>query len=313
VASGRVRATLRQAADPKAEVLHGAHEGHAYAVAFSPCGKTLASGSSDRTIKLWDVATGEEKATLQDAVFVRSVAFSPDGKLLASGGGVTPATFDSTLDLTTPRFKIHGEVKVWDLDAGKARTFFHGPTGQGMSVAFSPDGRTLAAGMWDGAIRLWDVAAGKERACLRGNADPVLAVAFGPDGKTLASGGDGAAVQLWDLASGRVRARLRGHTCYVTAVAFSPDGRTLATTGSVHPREPGRWYDATGEVRLWDVATCRPCGAPLTFLHYGSSVAFGPRGKILAAGGTRGSQASLGGGRGEITLWDLDPGSASAP
>jgi WD40 repeat protein len=287
------------------EQLH-AHEWQAQAVAFSPDGKTLASGSNDQTVKLWDVATGAEKATLRGhTVFVYSVAFSPDGKALASAGGVQPAafkSFESYKEVPKELLKEIGEVKVWDLATGKERTFYRGDTGRVFSVAFSPDGKTLAAGVRDGAIRLWDVATGKERACLRGDAQ-VNAVAFSPDGKTLASG-QRDKVTLWDLASGRVRARLQGHAGAVTSVAFSPDGRTLATAGNVPPRGRWQWQDVSGEVRLWDAATGRPRGAPLALRHLALSVAFGARGQVLAAGGRRVTDP-YGGGPGEVTLWDL--------
>src|SRR5262249_48030263 len=151
--------------------------------------------------------------------------------------------------------KEFGEVKVWDLATRKERTLFHGDTGRVRSVAFSPDGKTLAAGVRDGTIRLWDVATGKELASLREKAHAVRAVAFSADGKTLAAVDEERpeGVKLWDLASERVRARLQGHAGhvsavdlasgrvrarlqgdagYVSAVAFSPDGPALATAGN---------------------------------------------------------------------------------
>jgi RNA polymerase sigma factor (sigma-70 family) len=317
VEARKERATLREAADPRMPIEpRASHVWSVQAVVFSPDGKTLASASNDQTVKLWDVATGAEKATLRGhTVFLYSVAFSPDSKTLASAGGVQLAAFKSYQSLKdVPKddeaLKETGEVKVWDLATGKERTFYRGDTGRVFSVAFSPDGKTLAAGLRDGAIRLWDVATGGERACFREKAE-VHAVAFSPNGKTLAST-QGDKVKLWDLASGTVRAQLQGHAGRVQAVAFSPDG-TLATAGNVPSRDPQKSYDATGEVRLWNAATGQPRGAPLTFLHYGSSVAFGAHGKNLAAGGTRGSQGQFGGGPGEITLWDLAPRGGTSP
>jgi RNA polymerase sigma factor (sigma-70 family) len=298
-------ASLRRATTPPRprEQLY-AHEWPADTLAFSPDGKTLASGSRDKTVKLWDVATGEELATLRDTVCVYAVAFCPDGKALASAGGFQPAADIPIQDFkaipTHPESKEFGEAKVWDLATGKARAFHRGDTGRVMSVAFSPDGETLAAGLRDGAIRLWDVATGSERVCLRENGQ-VRAVAFSPDGKTLASA-RGDQVELWDLATGRMRARLQGHAAWVRAVAFSPDG-TLATVSDVPSRDRRQRPDATGEVRLWDAATGRPRGAPLIFPHDASSVAFGACGKILAAGGSRGNRRPPD----EITLWRLGP------
>jgi RNA polymerase sigma factor (sigma-70 family) len=307
--------------------------------AFSPDGKTLALGDfPDQIISLWDVGAVKRKATLPESVFVYSIAFSPDGKALASAGGLQPDAFKGYWafeDVPRKAGKELAEVKVWDLATRKARTFYRGDTGRVMSVAFSPDGKTLAAGMRDGAVRLWDVATGKERLCLREKDRGVVnAVAFSPDGKTLAvalgcpdlpvPGPDTFQklekmlrerkdrVTLLDAASGRVRARLEGHAGRVEALAFSPDG-TLATAAVVPPRDTGKPNDATGEVRLWDSTTGRLRGSPLTCPHTISSVAFGDGGRLLAVAGS----VSTGRGeitrRGEITLWDLGPRRGKAP
>jgi WD40 repeat protein len=281
-----------------------ANRGIIRALAFSPDGKTVAWGGG-LTVRLWDVKSDTEQAILRGhTVSLDAVAFSPDGKALASAGGANSFELNYHARLEDVPKELYtakevGELKVWDLATRKARAFYRGDTGRVMSVAFSPDGKTVAAGVRDGAIRLWDVASGEERLCLR-EQGPVGSVAFSPDGKTLVST-QGNVVHLWDLASRKVRARLRGHAGRVNAVAFAPDG-TLATVGNV----PGRGHhDQTGEARLWEAGTGRPRGAPLTFPHYGSSVAFGRRGTILAVGGTRGSQTNFGAGPGQITLWEL--------
>ena len=103
-----------------------------------------------------------------------------------------------------------------------------GHTREVFSVAFSPDGKTVASGSADQSIKLWDVAGGKNTATLKGHTDFVQSVAFSPDGKTLASGSRDKTVNLWDVASGKTTATLKGHTDRVWSVAFSPDGKTLA-------------------------------------------------------------------------------------
>ncbi|GCB21817.1 vegetative incompatibility protein HET-E-1 [Aspergillus awamori] len=140
------------------------------------------------------------------------------------------------------------------------------------SVAFSPDGRTLASGSDDGAIKLWDTATGTEQQTLTGHSDSVWSVAFSPDGRTLASGSDDKTIKLWDTATGTEQQTLTGHSDSVWSVAFSPDGRTLAS-GS---------HDKT--IKLWDTAT----GTEQQTLtgHSSSvfSVTFSPNGRTLASG-----------------------------
>jgi WD40 repeat protein len=117
--------------------------------------------------------------------------------------------------------------------------------GRAFSVAFSPDGKTLAAGSWDGTVRLWEVASGKELHLFQDQKSPVRAVAFSPDGKVLACGCEGLGIVLRDTATGTELRRLKGHHGPVTFVRFSLDGKRLASKG----------YDHT--LRLWDAASGR--------------------------------------------------------
>ncbi len=264
-------------------------------VVFSPDGKTLVSGSKDRTVGLWDVPSGQQRATLQGHTHdVTAVAFSPDGKTLASASkdrtiklwdaptGKERATLKGHTDsvrsvafspdgktLASAGGEKPGEIKLWDAVHGQERVSLPGHTGGVLCVVFSPDGQTLASASQDKTIKLWDLKTDQVRATLKEDKGPVESLAFSPDGKTLASGCQGGTVKLWDSASGQERASLAGP---VSSLAFSPDGNTLAAAG--------------GEIKLWDVKT----GQERATLrgHAGSitCVTFSPDGKTLASGNT---------------------------
>jgi WD40 repeat protein len=290
------------------------HTGDVNIVAFSPDGKTLASGSGDGTIILWDVAarqpldpplTGHKKA-------VMSVAFSPDGKTLASSSldktiilwdvttrqpldqpltaqtGIAYSVAFSSDGKTLALGNSEGTVILWDIATRQPLVGQHltGHTGEVRSVVFSPDGQTLASGSRDNTIILWDVVRRQPIGePLIGHAADVFSVAFSPDGQTLASGGVGAEVILWNMAQNQpLGQRLIGHDDAVSSVAFSSNGEIVASGSE----------DKT--VILWDVATRQPIGQPLTG-HESAvlSVAFSPDGQSLASGTLDGT----------IALWDV--------
>jgi WD40 repeat protein len=265
------------------------HTDNVWAVAFSPDGHTLASGSRDQTVRLWNVTDPAHPTPLGQPLTghtndVNAVAFSPDGHTLASGSR------DHTVRLWNVTDPAH------PTPLGQPLT---GHTDNVNAVAFSPDGHTLASGSFDHTVRLWNVTDPAHPTPLgqplTRHTDNVFTVVFSPDGHTLASGGADHTVRLWNIADPAhptpLGPPLTGHTATVIAVAFSPDGHIL-TSGS---------DDDT--VRLWNVtdpAHPTPLGQPLTgHSNTVEAVAFSPDGHTLASGSNDHT----------VLLWNVtDPG-----
>jgi WD40 repeat protein len=232
-------------------------------LAFSPDGKTLATGGDN--VRLWNPETGEQLAALEGHTegfgvwgWLRAVAFSPDGKLLASAGA-------------------DGTVKLWDVAARKEiRTLMEKSNHPALAVAFSPDGKVLATGNNDAAARLWNVATGKLVRELKDGDDATAtpyALAFTPDGKALLSGNRNSKLIVWDAATGQsLRAVSTGS---MENMALSPDGKLVAF--------------ADNDVKIFDVGT----GVVVQRIYeHGRFLAFSRDGKQLL-GGTSGDALNL--------------------
>jgi hypothetical protein len=188
-------------------------QGHRHsinAVAVTPDGRHMVSGSRGNTLRVWDLATGETKTTLRGHTdTVNAVAVTPDGRHVVSGSS------DKTL-------------RVWDLTTGKTKTTLH-HTDTVNAVAVTPDGRYVASGSSDKTLRVWDLATGKTKTTLQGHTDRVNAVAVTPDGRHVVSGSSDKTLCVWDPAAGETRTTLQGHTGWVNAVAVTPDGRRVVS------------------------------------------------------------------------------------
>lgn len=208
------------------------HKKAVRSIAFTPDGRLLVSGSWDGKVVVWDLISDLPLMTYELSDEVWAVAVSPDGQVIAAG------TADSRVTLS----EISSGAIVRDFFVSDTKSLPRGAREacQVWAVAFSPDGRSLAAGCGDSTVRVWDLATGRQRALL-GHVDQVRTICFSPDGRSLASGSRDGSIRIWDLPSCLVRETLRGHATAVHGLAYSPDGQTLAS-GSPDYR-----------VRLWDM------------------------------------------------------------
>lgn len=253
-----------------------------YGIALAPDGRTIVSIGGNSVVHVWDAATGRERRRFErprDFGTFYGVAISPDGKILAAGG--------------------ESGVLTWDLIAGKE--LYDINLREVDSLAFSPDGTTLATGDRRGGLILWDAVSGRQQAILR---EPAInreagyevgAVAFSPDGRLLAAGRV-SQVHIWDLDNHKLIHQIVSHYNQILALAFSPDGKTLASGSSDR------------DVRLWDAAS----GKELHWLrgHQAqlTSLAFTPDGKTLVSGSGQPSYRSMMHEPKAVRLWDVATG-----
>jgi RNA polymerase sigma factor (sigma-70 family) len=262
------------------------HGGPVEALSLSADGKRLATGADDGVIRVWDVDTGQLVRRIDGLIAFamgQSVALSPDGKTVATPsrgpGGAGPE-----------------QIVLFDLATGKeVRRMEGSPEPACSRLVFSPDGKTLAAGAWDGGtVRVWDAGTGRVIKAWKGHAGIVRAVVFSADGKRLVTAGDDRTARLWDPATGEevrsfrgpAQARLTSHEDGFRCAVLSPDG-TLLATGS-----------ADGAARLWDAATGKELHVLKKHLYGVGSAAFTPDGKALLTGGYDG----------KICVWDVATG-----
>ncbi|KAF8881402.1 WD40-repeat-containing domain protein [Gymnopilus junonius] len=225
-----------------------AHKSAIRSLAFSPTGKLFASGSADKTIRIWDPqAEVPAKATIDahdDSV--EGVAFSPDGKYIISGSQDKTATPIGLHASILSRWHVLASgsadktVRIWDTTSRNTiAELTH--TDTIWSVAFSPDSRRLVSGSRDGIVRVWDLKTKKVILKDKEHKGSVAAVAFSPDGVYTASGSYDKTIRIFEAETGKqVRPPLEGHTSEVQTLAFSPDGKRLIS-------------GANNAIRVWDI------------------------------------------------------------
>ncbi len=230
-----------------------AHSSWVKALAISPDGKIIASGSNDKTIRLWGLKNGNRIRTIEGHTEgVNIVVFSPDGQTLASGSD------DKTI-LISP------------LNTGSRQFRFTGHEGAIRSLAFSPDGQTLASGSDDKTIRLWNLETGTRRRSISGNNSGINALVYHPDGKTLISAGDDGSIRLWNPNTGEQKAVWKANNNPVKSLAITKDGKTLVSGGD--------------SVIVWDLRTGRKRVTLWGHDKPINALAVSSNGKIIVSGG----------------------------
>ncbi len=254
--------------NPRKDLILTGHTAQVYSVAFSPDGKRIVSGGSDKTIKLWDAQTGSEIRTLQGhAAQVYSVAFSPDGKQIVSGSS------DKT-------------IKLWNAQTGSEIRTLQGHTDWVLSVAFHPDGKRIASGSWDNTVKVWNADSGGEPVTLKGHTSAVSSVAFRADGKQIVSGSWDNLVKVWNADTGSEILTFKGHTSGVSSVAFRADGKQIVS---------GSWDNT---VKVWNAAGGKEFRTLLGHTGWVLSVAFSPDGQRIASGSLDNT----------VKVWETDQG-----
>ncbi len=284
-------------------ILQG-HSAPVNAVVINPQGNIIASASDDKTIKLWNLQTGEFIHTFfGHSATVDAVAISPDGRMMVSGSfdrKVIEWKLDKKAmirefyrDFGSPYSHRYGSVysvafscdsgaiasasgdksiKLWNQRNGALVQKLSGHSDKVLSVSFRPQSMMLASGSADKTIKMWLVGIGESVRTFVGHSDWVYAIAFSQDGKMIVSGSADATVKLWNVDTGELINTLRGHSDAVISVAISPDRETMAS-GS-----------RDGTVKLWNLQT----GVCLCSLVGYNPVAFSPDGQTLVTGGDGG-------------------------
>ncbi|MEM6612848.1 MAG: WD40 repeat domain-containing protein, partial [Cyanobacteria bacterium P01_C01_bin.72] len=233
------------------------HDDEIYSVACSPILLTpldqgckreiIASSSSDRTIKLWDVKTGQCLNTLQGHQnCVRGVVFSFDGRIIASNSS------DHT-------------IKLWDAETGRCIGTLQGHTACVYSVAFSSNNKIIASSSGDRTIKFWDIKTGQCLKTYRGHSEAIYAIALSPNGKILASGSGDNTIRLWDVVKDRCSQILYGHTNQIVSLDFNADGKTIVCAS----------LDRLS--KLWDIETGKCLHTIQGYTDWAFPIAFAPQ------------------------------------
>ena len=230
------------------------HTDSVNACAVTPDGRHVVSASDDRTLKVWELASGRAVATLKDHPdLVTACAVTPDGRHVVS------ASEDRTL-------------RVWELASGRAVATLKGHTSLVTACAVTPDGRHVVSASFDKTLKVWELASRRAVATLRGHTDSVTACAVTPDGRHVVSASYDHTLKVWELATGRAVASLQGHTRWVIACAVTPDGRHAVSAS----------YDHT--LKVWELASRRAVATLWGHIGPVTACAVTPDGRKVVSG-----------------------------
>ncbi len=251
------------------------HAASVRSVAISPDGQTIASGSDDSTIKLWDLGNARLIRTLtsqsglfkRESTWITSLAFSPQDNIIASGS-------------------LEKTIRVWDFVSGNLIRILKGHSDSVYAIAISSDGQTLVSGSRDNTIRIWNLPTGRLIRNILGHSNSISAVTISPDGQTLASGSRDNTIKVWNLLNGKLLHTFTGHLDWVYSLAFSPDGNILASASR------------DTSIQLWHLRRGTMVHTLTGHSDWVTAVAISPQGNILVSGSRDKT----------IKLWDISNG-----
>ncbi len=267
------------------------HTSYVNAVAYSPDGNTVATGSTDKIARLWDTKNSRQiKTFIGHTDCVYTIAFSPNGQFILTGSWDSTARlwniqsgkmlklFDNKEAIFALAFTPDGKqiltnsgntIKLWNIQKGKVVKTFIGHSDGVLAIAFSPNGKQFVSAGVDNTAKLWDIEHLKPIRTFIGHTNGIFSLAFSPDGKTFVTGSADQTAKLWDIKTGKILKNFIGYLLAVRAIAFSPNGQYIATAG------------ADNVIKLWDIENGETI---LTLFGHSDSVdaiAFSPDGNSL--------------------------------
>jgi WD40 repeat protein/transcriptional regulator with XRE-family HTH domain len=306
--TGRGEVRVWQAAGQELRLLWQGHAERIRALNFSPDEQTLASGTLDGMLQVWEVSSGKQLWSGWHANNVNSLTYSPDGDMLASAGNdanihlwsAANGALLESLPHPAPVFAVawsqdrrliasgdsEGNIHLWSepsrLPAGEVKTL-RGHQKAVRGLAFSPDSRSLASGSYDGTLKLWNIDEDEPPQTLKGHTDWVQTVVWSPDGQTLASSGLDPSIWLWSIPNHQVQAVLQGHSAPVYGLAFTSDSHHLLSGGD------------DGTLRVWDTGRSQSVRTIQGYTPALYDLDWSPDGGQIASAGANG----------QVTLWDV--------